>query len=177
MRAIALLMLCMPSLSFGGWTYESTVNDKLMQGFAVYRDGQLVYSVEPEYVFDGIDNFALFPSAMFISDDGYVAGNAFYMVLGDDGFWTSAKMDALIFAAGPRTYFSGIDFGQPAWLNDQEWMCVGSSTSYLFNARSGRRRDVACTNLDPSSVPEPNALALIAALGLVTLRRRGRKAA
>lgn len=166
MRLIAALLL-LPSISFAGWTVEPTWDTEGALGFQAFEDGQLSYEVDPEHFAPGF--FKGF-RADFISDDGYVAGTAFQMSHGRQ--WG----DGIVFTVGPQSGLWEIDAGNPMWMDSDEWVCVGSSSYYLVNARTHDRSE-GCGEVEQApemttQIPEPATLALLLGAGLLTVRRR-----
>lgn len=161
MRLLTLVFM-LPSLCSAAWVASPVVDPAGGRGFEVLEDGVFVYEVPALYT----DTHALFFFADFISD-GYVAGHAQPMQSRGADWITWA--DPIAFTADR---FGAVDLweaGTPTWMNTtSRWACVdgaGGAGSFLVNAQSLSRKDIAvsCAEVVPSSVPEPDTAALLAA--------------
>lgn len=161
MRLLTLALM-LPSLCSAAWMASPVVDPAGGRGFEMWQDGVFVYEVPALYN----DTHALFFYADFISD-GYVAGRAQPMEPRASG-WTPWA-DPVAFTADRFGTVDLWDPGTPAWMNaSSRWACVdgpSGSASFLINAQSFSRKDIAvsCDELAPSSVPEPDTAALLAA--------------
>lgn len=161
MRLLTLALM-LPSLCSAAWVSSPVVDPAGGRGFEVAQDGVFVYEVPALYT----DTHALFFFADFISD-GYVAGHAQPMAMRGADWVTWA--DPIAFTSDRFGAVDLWDAGMPAWMNlSSRWACVdgaGGGGAFLVNPQSLSRKDIAvsCAEVVPSSVPEPDTAALLAA--------------
>lgn len=161
MRLVTLVLM-LPSLCSAAWMTSPVVDTAGGRGFEVLQDGVFVYEVPALYT----DTHALFFYADFISG-GYVAGHVQPMEPRGAGWIDWA--DPIAFTVDRFGAVDLWDAGTPTWMNlTSRWACVdgaGGAGSFLVNAQSLARKDIvsSCAEVVPSSVPEPDTAALLAA--------------
>lgn len=153
------------------WSIASVVDSNDAPGFEIYKDGVFQWAQGARYLYG--DTFAEIMFADYISDDGYVAGH--YVQSAKWSGWTNQVSDSVVFVASPEGGMVDLGVaGTPIWMDNNEWVCVGSSSFYAYNAATGHVRDTCEFGGNEAPVSEPSViLCLLGSALLLLLRQRG----